>query len=129
MYDEFVLEVTEPSLFVSSSLRSLDIESSFGSASGRNTISKFVPPPTVNVQEANMIKNSGKQGGTLVKSMKAQNFFLMLIMKGSMQQLWGMIRAVQMIIFYCLVAVPIPAHAFTFYEACMFFAKQDMFDG
>lgn len=34
-----------------------------------------------------------------------------------------------MIIFYCLVAVPIPPHAFTFYEACMMFAKQDMFDG
>lgn len=56
VYDKFVLEVVEPSLFVSTSLKSLD-PSSF--KAGGTTISKFVPPPIVNKREAEAIKNSG----------------------------------------------------------------------
>ena len=49
-----------------------------------------------------MIEDAGTKTGYFANFMKSGNFFLMLILKGSMQQLWGMIRALQMVIFYVL---------------------------
>ena len=46
-----------------------------------------------------------------------------------MQQLWGMIRALQMIILSALVRTPIPAVTFMFFQGCMMFAQMDIFDG
>lgn len=75
------------------------------------------------------IQSAGSNTGAAISAMKSSNFFLMLILNGSMQQLWGMIRALQMVIFYCLLKIPMPAHTFQFFEVCMLFAKQDIFDG
>ena len=46
-----------------------------------------------------------------------------------MQQLWGMIRAMQTIILAGLIDIPMPAHALVFMKGCMSFAQMDVFDG
>jgi hypothetical protein len=48
---------------------------------------------------------------------------------GSMQQLWGMIRTLQMMILIALVKIPQPPHTFVFFKACMVFASFDLLDG
>jgi hypothetical protein len=50
------------------------------------------------------------------------NFFLMLVIGGSMQELWGMIRAVQMIVLSALVNIKIPIQLFIYLEICVLFA-------
>lgn len=50
-------------------------------------------------------------------------------MAGSMQMLWGMIRAMQTIILAVLVKIPLPGHAFLFMQGCMNFAQIDLLDG
>jgi hypothetical protein len=53
----------------------------------------------------------------------------MLILGGSMQQLWGMIRALQMVVLSGLVKTPIPTHTFLFFKVSMTFAQMDILDG
>ena len=57
------------------------------------------------------------------------SFILQLLLGGSMQQLWGLIRAMQMILLSALVETPIPIHTFLFFQGCMTFAQIDIFDG
>jgi hypothetical protein len=47
------------------------------------------------------------------------NFVISLLMAGSMQQLWGTIRAMQTIIITSLVEIPMPAHALLFMQGAM----------
>ena len=54
------------------------------------------------------------------------NFFLMLIIGGSMQQLWGMIRSLQMIALSALVNVGYPINLFIFLQICILFANMDI---
>lgn len=56
------------------------------------------------------------------------NFFLTLIMGGSMQQLWGMIRTLQMVILVALVEIRQPPHTFVFFKACLEVASIDVYD-
>jgi hypothetical protein len=53
----------------------------------------------------------------------------MLILGGSMQELWGMIRAIQMIVLSALVNITLPINLFIFLEICMTFAQMDVLDG
>jgi hypothetical protein len=57
-----------------------------------------------------------------MNSASGANFLVSLMLGGSMQQLWGMIRAMQMIILIALIKTPQPAHTFTFLKGCMMFA-------
>jgi hypothetical protein len=41
--------------------------------------------------------------------------------------LWGMIRALQMIILSVMVSLPIPPLAFIFFSICVQFAQMDIF--
>ena len=76
-----------------------------------------------------MISTSTKRGGAVLNFLSTGNFALSIIMGGSMQQLWGMIRAMQMIVLGALVRVPTPAHTFLFFTGCMIFAQMDVLDG
>ena len=53
----------------------------------------------------------------------------MLILGGSMQQLWGMIRAVQMMSLSALVNVKIPVNLFIFLGICIGFSQMDIYQG
>ena len=57
------------------------------------------------------------------------NFFLMVILGGSMQSLWGMIRAVQIISNSGLVNINIPINMFIFLKICIIFAQMDIIQG
>jgi hypothetical protein len=46
-----------------------------------------------------------------------------------MQQLWGMIRAMQIIVYMGLVTYPAPGHTIYFMKSCMLFASMDVMDG
>lgn len=47
-------------------------------------------------------------------------------MKGSMQQLWGMIRALQLIFMSSLININQPPHTVLFFKICMVFAQMDI---
>ena len=65
----------------------------------------------------------------MMKAVSSSNFFVKLLLKGSMQQLWGMIRAMQMIVLSAIIKVSYPAHTAMFFQGCMIFSKMDMFQG
>ena len=67
--------------------------------------------------------------GDLFLTASSSNFILNLLISGSMQQLFGMIRAMQLIIFTVLIRTPMNGFAFEFFRNCMFFAQADVFDG
>lgn len=46
-----------------------------------------------------------------------------------MQQLWGMIRAMQIILLQTLIEIPFPAYTFMFFQGCLMFAQIDIFSG
>ena len=92
-----------------------------GFASAGSKVFKKIPP----IIDENLSKSLGSTtdaGGSMVTALSSGNFVISLIMGGSMQQLWGMIRAMQFIILSFLVRVPTPAHTFTFFQGCAVFA-------
>ena len=75
------------------------------------------------------IDSSTKGGSLMVQFMSSGNFITSLLLGGSMQQLWGLIRAMQFLILGFLIRVPLPGHAFKFFEGCAQVAQLDIFDG
>lgn len=57
------------------------------------------------------------------------NFILNLLLKGSKQYLWGMIRALQLIILSSLTNVNLPSTSSLFFDQAIQFATTDIFDG
>ena len=96
---------------------------------GDGQIAKSVPPIIDDPEAAKNIEDTTESGGSVMNSISSGNFVISLILGGSMQQLWGMIRALQMIILSALVRTPIPAVTFMFFQGCMMFAQMDIFDG
>jgi len=112
--------VKELSLFRSASdLKPLD-KSAYGEGDG--TIKKVSPPMIRDAEQAEDISSTTETGGFLVNLMSSGNIFVSVILGGSMQHLWGMIRALQMIILSVLVQIQLPAHTFTFFLGCIMFA-------
>ena len=89
---------------------------------GDGQINKSIPPIIDDPKAANQIEDTTEQGGSVMTSISSGNFVISLILGGSMQQLWGMIRALQMIILTARVRTPIPAATFMFFQGCMMFA-------
>ena len=126
--DEFSFKVKELSLFksVANPKKVLDKNSFPG---GEPSISKAAPPMIKDEAQATSITDSADNAGVAVNALSSGNFVLSLILGGSMQQLWGMIRALQMIILIALADVPIPSHTFIFFQSCLVFAEMDILGG
>jgi len=92
-------------------------------------IKKELPPIVANPLVSGAIAGSAATGTTILNFLSTGNFFVGIILGGSMQQLWGMIRAMQMIILCAVIQVSFPAHTFMFFQACMLFAKMDILSG
>jgi hypothetical protein len=75
------------------------------------------------------LEQSAKSTIMSVALFTASNFFLRLIIGGSMQELWGMIRALQMILISVIVDVPIPPIAYIYFLICLEFANMDIYQG
>ena len=56
------------------------------------------------------------------------NIFVVLIAQGSFQQLWGVIRAAQLLLFQALVRHNYPVHTHLFYSVCLYIAEMDLFN-
>ena len=123
--DKLILKVVELSLFKSASGMSLD-EASFEGEAG--VITKSCPP-IISKEDAENIISATEDAGSILNFFSSSNFVISLLMGGSMQQLFGMIRALQMIVLTALIRVPTPAHSFIFFAGCMLFASMDVLDG
>ena len=59
--------------------------------------------------------------------MTSSNFVFALLLGGSMQSLWSLIRSMQLIILASLLNVLYPPHAQVFFEGAILFASMDVF--
>ena len=116
--DEMSIEVQEVSLFKSASSLKVMSKDSFD----EGTAIKKSVPPIVEEETAEKVTTTTDAGGSLLDLVSSSNFAVSLILGGSMQQLWGMIRALQTIVICQLVRVPTPSIAFAFFTGCMLFA-------
>jgi len=96
---------------------------------GDAKITKMMPPLVIDPDQAQMIMDTAETTGSIMTYTSSANFLLALIIGGSMQKLWGMLRALQTIILLALVRVPTPVHTFLFFQACILFASMDILDG
>lgn len=80
-------------------------------------------------QMAEMLDNVVGSTKLTFNFLSSGNFLISLILNSSMQQLWGMVRSMQMITNAAILEVNTPAHAQYFFVGCMNFAKIDILDG
>ena len=73
-----------------------------------------VPMQIDNVSEAKKIAIAGDLAKHVINSFTSSNGLLMLIIGGSMEKMFGLIRAMQMIVLSNLIKIPLPIHAFLF---------------
>ena len=62
------------------------------------------------------------------KRVAVTNFIVSRLIKGSKQALWGMMNAMQIIIYGALVSINYPIRCQKFLEVLCDFAKMDLFD-
>ena len=96
---------------------------------GKPELGGAVPPIISDPWEANMIKTNSKYSTDWLNLFNAGNFFIMLILGGTMRQLWGMIRTVQMVTFSTVVNVKLPLNLFIFLRLYVYFAMMDVLQG
>jgi hypothetical protein len=64
-----------------------------------------------------------------INVMSSSNFFVMLLLGGSLQLVWQSIRSLQLIVLIYLLQIPFPAHTTVFFNACFEIQKIDLFQG
>ena len=78
---------------------------------------------------ASLIKATSKQAADSITNLTRGNFIVGIFMVGSMQSLWGLIRALKMILLSGLVDVIIPVELHIFLEVCVVFSNMDLLNG
>lgn len=66
---------------------------------GKPELGGPVPPIISNQFESDMIKINAKKSSDYLNIFNAGNFFLMLVLGGTMRHLWSMVRTVQLVTF------------------------------
>lgn len=110
--DKFSFKVKETSLFKSASNLKPLTKEAFGEGDG--TIIKVSPPMISDKETAERIASTTESGGAMVTMFTSSNFIIMILLAGSMEHLWSLIRAMQMIVLSVLVLIKLPAHSFQF---------------
>ena len=85
------MDIKEPSIFKSAKTMKSMSEDSFDG--GKPKLKGEVPPIVSDKVQATTIKESSDGAGDFIQLISSSNFFVGLILGGSMQYLWGMIRA------------------------------------
>jgi hypothetical protein len=88
-----------------------------------------VPPIISNKEQAEAIADNAEQASDILEIFNSGNFFLMVILGGSMQQLYGMIRAIQLISLPAVIDIKMPVNMFIFMQICIMFAAMDILQG
>lgn len=65
----------------------------------------------------------------MTKILSANNIFLSIILNGSLQQLWGLIRSSQLLMNSSMIAYPYPANMVAFLTLFSLFANLDVLRG
>jgi hypothetical protein len=97
--DKIACKVKNFGMFVSAETgERLDRSSLDGGGDGDAQLTISVPPQILDEGTAESLTATTDSMGSGVSSLTTGNFVVSLLMKGSMQQLWGMIRAMQLMI-------------------------------
>jgi hypothetical protein len=96
---------------------------------GEPRLNGMVPPIISDTKEAELIEINSKKSSNWLNVFNAGNFFLMLILGGTMRQLWSMVRSVQLMTFVTVVNVKIPINMFIFLRFFVYFAMMDVLQG
>jgi hypothetical protein len=88
-----------------------------------------VPPIITDKETATSVEETSEKAEEVLEAFNSGNFFIMLVLGGSMEQLWGMIRAVQMMALSALVNLKIPVNLFIFLGICIRFSQMDIYQG
>jgi hypothetical protein len=86
----------------------------------------MLPPIIADPIEAELLEVNSKKASNWLNVFNAGNFFLMLILGGSMRQLWSMVRTVQLTTFVTVVNVKLPINLFIFLRFFVYFAMMDV---
>ena len=92
-------------------------------------IERPIPPLIADPKTASYLKEMSEKAVDIIENCIQSNFFLLVVFGGAMQQLWGMIRAIQMITLSATIRVSIPALMMLYMTICIEFAKMDIFSG
>lgn len=118
--EELEMDVLSVSLFKdAATLKGLG-PSSF--ADGESIIPKKIPPQTTDKEMVKQIDDSIETGGQIADSLSGGNIVIAILVGATMQQLWGLVRNIQLVIFAGLIRTPLPAHTFIFFVQAMNFA-------
>lgn len=121
------MEVKEVSIFKTKGTMKAMSKDSF--KGGVPDIAGALPPIIADKEEAKAITDDSTSASNAVDMLNSGNFLLMLLIGGSMEQLWSLIRAVQMMILSGLVNIQIPINMFLYLKVCLLFAQMDIFKG
>ena len=85
------MEIKEVSVFkTKATLKAMDSNSFEG---GKPELGGGLPPIIEDPVEAKEIEDQSESAASTIQTVMSSNFFLGLLLGGSMQELWGMIRA------------------------------------
>lgn len=97
--DKLACKVKNFGMFVSAETgERLDASSLDGGGEGSARLTISIPPQILSEGTVKSLTATTDSMGSGVSSLTTGNFIVSLLMKGSMQQLWGMIRAMQLMI-------------------------------
>jgi hypothetical protein len=124
---ELSMEIKEVSVFkTKATLKAMDTNSF---DAGKPELGGGLPPIIDDPEEAKEIEETSESAADTIQAVMSSNFFLGILLGGSMQELWGMIRALQMISLSALINVNIPTHLHIYLSICVVFAQMDIFSG
>lgn len=121
------MEIKEVSVF--KTLKTLKPMDSKSFDAGKPELGGGLPPIIADPEAAKELEDTSEGAASTIKSIMSSNFFLGLLLGGSMQELWGMIRALQMTSLSALINVKIPTHLHLYLAICVVFAQMDIFSG
>lgn len=96
---------------------------------GDMVINKPFSPMILDKETAESLNSMTENGGAMTEMFSLGNFIISILIGGSLQQLWGMIRALQMVVLVSLVDINFPWHARLFLESSVSVAQLDVFQG
>ena len=124
---ELDMEIKEVSVFKTKATLTAMDAASF--ESGKPEIGGGLPPIIADPEAAEELEATSESAADAIQGIMSSNFFVGVLLGGSMQELWGMIRALQMISLSALVTVNIPTHLHLYLAICVVFAQMDLFSG
>ena len=96
---------------------------------GKPDLGGALPPLISDLETAESFEENTSSITEWIETFASSNFFIGILIGGSMGTLWGMIRALQMTSLSALIRVKIPTYLHIFLSVCVVFASMDIFSG